>query len=468
MAQVANNPGRSGTQTADPLGGDPALAAQSLVSSRDSVDQDKVLPLPGWLKRAYFIFPVVLYIPDALFNYYVYSDGIKTQSTNPAIQAAYTGLWLFLAIGVVGMAYLLSVLAPWHWGQGHRIQAFFCGVGVIVATAITTWNSLAYRSQHFASFPTDDWVWQIWPQLKSANISITMILVAIAPPFWGLFWAIVQPTETGRSLRQLQESHAERLMRVQQEAELKRIKAETSARIREAQLRGMAQTAAAAREQARGLFTKHDEDGEPLAIEAPQSGAAAMNEAGAETTDDEVSPNSGPLGVVSLPTFTSARESNASRGPTMHNHAAATTPAVHSAPAGSLPISQPALLHGADVLGMSNTSAAGLKPRTPPVVGRSVTDTLFSPDVQDVDGATGTTGPHAALRRPGDSHILRTLNEPPIMSLVRETHRELTANGKKVPQRDLIAAVAQRANLDEASARSAVRRWRETQGSGRN
>src|SRR5579872_1605579 len=83
-----------------------------------------------------------------------------------------------------------------------------------------------------------------------------MILVAIAPPFWGLFWAIVQPTETGRSLRQLQESHAERLLRMQQDAELKRIKAETTAKIREAQLRGMAQTAATAREQAKGIFAQ--------------------------------------------------------------------------------------------------------------------------------------------------------------------------------------------------------------------
>src|SRR5215469_13710447 len=118
-------------------------------------EKDKVLPLPGWLVKVYFIFSVVLYIPDAIFNFFVYSDGATARSTNPVIEAGFTVLWAFLALGVVGMAYLLSVLAPWHWGQGHRFQAFFCAVGVIVATAITTWCSLAFRSQNFKGFVTD-------------------------------------------------------------------------------------------------------------------------------------------------------------------------------------------------------------------------------------------------------------------------------------------------------------------------
>src|SRR5262249_13355852 len=171
----------------------------------------------------------------------------------------FIGLWAFLSVGVVGMAYLLSVLAPWHWGQGHHLQAFFCGLGVLVATGITTWNSLAYRSQEqnaFAVFKTDDWANSMWPQLAASHISLTLILVAVAPPFWGLFWAIVQPTQTGRSLRQIQESHAQRLLRMQQQSELKRLRAETNAKIREAQLRGMAQTAAAAREQAKSLLSQ--------------------------------------------------------------------------------------------------------------------------------------------------------------------------------------------------------------------
>src|SRR5260221_1291595 len=225
-------------------------------------DRDKVLPLPGWLVKVYFIFPIVLYMPDVIFNYYVYSHGITTQETNIVVQIAFIGLWAFLSVGVVGMAYLLSVLAPWHWGQGHHIQAFFCGLGVLIATGITTWNSLAYRSQEqstFAVFKTDDWANSIWPQLAASHVSLTLILVAVAPPFWGLFWAMVQPTQSGRSLRQIQESHAQRLLPLQQQSELKRLRAETNAKIRDAQLRGMAQTAAAAPEQAKQVFGRGDD-----------------------------------------------------------------------------------------------------------------------------------------------------------------------------------------------------------------
>src|SRR5215467_7114524 len=92
------------------------------------LEKDKVLPLPGWLVKVYFIFPVVLYIPDAIFNYYVYSHGVEAQNTNPVFQVGQIALWGFLSVGVVGMAYLLSVLAPWHGGQGHKLQAFFCGL----------------------------------------------------------------------------------------------------------------------------------------------------------------------------------------------------------------------------------------------------------------------------------------------------------------------------------------------------
>ena len=256
MAQTAPATTRvDSTPTFDATPADTASATPLTTRVAPSeLEKDKVLPLPGWLVKVYFIFPVVLYIPDAIFNFFVYSDGATARSANPVIQAGFTALWAFLALGVVGMAYLLSVLAPWHWSQGHRVQAFFCGVGVLVATGITTWCSLAFRSQNFKAFPTDDWVYSIWPQLRSSQFSLTMLLVAIAPPFWGLFWAVVQPTSNRRSLRQLQESHEERLMRTQQEAELKQLRADTNARVREAQLRGMASTAAAARKQAAQLI----------------------------------------------------------------------------------------------------------------------------------------------------------------------------------------------------------------------
>ena len=92
-------------------------AMDAAVAQQGSLDREKVLPLPGWLVKVYFIFPVILYIPDAIFNYYVYSDGWDTANTSPLLQVGKVALVSFLSIGVVGMAYLLSVLAPWHWGQ---------------------------------------------------------------------------------------------------------------------------------------------------------------------------------------------------------------------------------------------------------------------------------------------------------------------------------------------------------------
>ncbi len=224
-------------------------------------EREEPLPLPKWLLVLYFAFPVILYVPDGLFNYFVYSDGVSIpQTDNLFLEISQIALWGFLSIGIVGMAYLLSMLAPWHWMHGHHIQAFFCGLGVVIATAVTIWNSLAFRSQAFHPFATDQWVYSMWPQLQSQHISLTMIFAAVAPPFWGLFWAIVQPTQTRRSLAHLQESHAERVMRLQQEGEIKALRAETNAKIREAQLKGMAQTAAAAREQAAAAFARKGAD----------------------------------------------------------------------------------------------------------------------------------------------------------------------------------------------------------------
>src|SRR5258707_14965511 len=40
------------------------------LSAANPADADRALPLPGWLVKLYFVFPVVLYIPDAIFNYF--------------------------------------------------------------------------------------------------------------------------------------------------------------------------------------------------------------------------------------------------------------------------------------------------------------------------------------------------------------------------------------------------------------
>ncbi|HEX5571257.1 MAG TPA: hypothetical protein VFX31_07720, partial [Ktedonobacterales bacterium] len=421
-------------------GSDPATAAPGGATA--SAQEEKALPLPGWLVKLYFIFPVILYLPDAIFNYYVYSDGITQQAGSLAGQVFWSIVWGFVAVGVVGMAYLLSVLAPWHWSQGHRLQAFFCGVGVVVATVITTWNSLSYRSDHFVPFKPDQWAASIFPQLQTLNISMTMVLVSVAPPFWGLFWAIVQPTQRRRDLRHLQDSYAERVLRTQQEAQLKAIRAEANAKVREAQLRGMAATAVAARGQVAGILAQQRKGGQ--AVDGADAGASGETPAIEAAPDAEPLPAIGPAFGSSIsapdvapvdaapapqePTrlFTSNRRElagagrNASRE--MYNHAAPVTAAVRPEPQGArAAVSQPALLNDAmpatlsDVMpdtlaGVGDADVAtSWPPRPRPSVGAGIA--AFFPS--DADAMTGTTGPRPAIRRGAEpSPLLRTMNEP--------------------------------------------------------
>jgi hypothetical protein len=217
---------------------------------RAAAPKDEALPLPKWLTKIYYIFPIVLYVPDMLFNFYVYSDG-SGLDTSKFTLANLPGflLWGFLAAGIVGMAWLCSVLAPWHWIKGNKFQSVMCWIGVIIATSITIWNSLAYRSQTFKAYATDSWV---NAASKSNGFSLTMVLVSCAPPFWGLFWAIVQPAVGKKSLAEEQESHAMKIERMKQEAEYKRLRAEANAGVRAAQLKGLAATVRSARAQMAG------------------------------------------------------------------------------------------------------------------------------------------------------------------------------------------------------------------------
>ncbi len=462
MAQSANGAPAGGV-----AGSDLATAAtQGAVAT--SADEEKTLPLPGWLTKLYFIFPIILYLPDAIFNYYVYSDGIATQSTSMVGQAFWSVVWGFVAIGVVGMAYLLSVMAPWHWSQGHRFQAFFCAIGVIVATVITTWNSLAFRSQHFVDFPTDKWADAIWPQLHTFNFSVTMVLVSIAPPFWGLFWAIVQPTEKRRDLRHLQNTHAERVMRTQQEAELKRIRAEANATVREAQLRGMAQTAVAARQQAAGFLAQR-RGGQPSALPAGEQTAAI--EEGSDPDANSLPAIDAPAATIinapeTEPTrlFASNRRelAGAGRGSSresreMYNHAAPATTVARPEPIGArAAMSQPALLNDVtpDTLGgMAGADVAASWPARPrPNVGAGIA--AFFPS--DNDAMTGTTGPRPAIRRGNEpSQLLRTMNEPHARTVeqVEDVVNELRASGIQPVQRDVVGRLQERYNVDEATAK---------------
>ncbi len=438
MARVDVTPARSVNAAGPTADVSASIMAEAITQERD---KDKVLPLPSWLKKAYYIFPVILYIPDAIFNFWVYSDGVK-RTGNAFFDTGQLILWACVSLGVVGMAYLLSVLAPWHWGQGHRIQAFFCGLGVLVATAITTWNSLSYRSSDFTIFNTDKWAYQMWPQLQAIGISVTMVLVSIAPPFWGLFWAIVQPTETGRTLRQIQESYQEKLLRTQQEAELKAMRAEANARVRAAQLKGMAATAAAAREQAKGLFKKEGDQETAASTTADTSGT----EQTAAPEADEIAGDR----VIPMRPLNPARDAG-SRGAVIFNSVApaTATPAVHSAPAQGIAASmaQPALLPDAGAAGH----------RQPPSLGG-----LFSPfrsDAQDVDGATGTTGPRPAIRREGT--LVRNLNEPAHVRLVLAAMRQVGIPvGKRsltnTQWQKLLPVVVEQLNVDDASAKALI------------
>jgi hypothetical protein len=452
-------------------------------ASASEQDKDKILPLPSWLVKVYFIFPVVLYIPDAIFNFFVYSDGATGRSTNPVIEAGFTVLWGFLALGVVGMAYLLSVLAPWHWGQGHRVQAFFCAVGVLVATAITTWCSLAFRSQSFKGFVTDQWVYSVWPQLRATHFSLTMLLVAIAPPFWGLFWAVVQPTATRRSLRQLQESHEERMLRMKQEAEIKALRADANAKVREAQLRGMAATAVAARKQAAQFISQRKatseeiegDTGDPInLLSAPADDVAVSGESAAQATGlhavDQGSRDDESSDVFSLPPLTSRHGSDMS----IMNHAAGSASAAHAAPTVRSGRLQPVLITEADVEGTlgipQSGDAVGFAPRRPPMLGGGLTPAINPMlDAADVDGMTGTTGPRPALRRSGQiSTLVSNMNgaNPAQLQIVTEAMRELNiplpVNRKSLTaaqMRTLVPRVAAKLDTaDEAFARGVITR----------
>ncbi len=241
-------------------------AAMSAATS-STQGKDEVLPLPRWLTRIYYIFPIVLYVPDTMFNFYVYSDGsgIDTSKFDITSLPGYF-LWGFLSIGIVGMAWLCSVLAPWHWVRGNKFQSVMCWLGVLIATNITIWNSLAYRSLRFQEFATDKWIQSAFH--LSAGFSPTMVLVAVAPPFWGLFWAVVQPAVNKKSMADEQESHEMKLAHLRQEAEYKRLRAEANATVRSAQLKGLAATVRGARAQISGKSESEGSDA-PLALPEP-------------------------------------------------------------------------------------------------------------------------------------------------------------------------------------------------------
>lgn len=234
--------------------------ADAALDQQAARPKEEALPLPGFLMKIYYIFPIVLYVPDMLFNFYVYSDGQVNYNNLGVTDIPKIILWGFLAAGLVGMSWLCAVLAPWHWLRGNRFQSIMCWLGLIVATVITTWNSLAFRSLTFSRFITDTWITQAF-HISTNNFSPTMVIVSVSPPFWGLFWAIVQPAVGKRSAAEEAEDHESKMIRLKQEAEYKRLRAEANAQIRAAQLKGLAATMRSARAQVSGAEAPAEDDG---------------------------------------------------------------------------------------------------------------------------------------------------------------------------------------------------------------
>ena len=427
------------------------------VASTKPVDKEKALPLPGWLVKVYFIFPIILYIPDAIFNYYVYSDGAYVPNAPLAVQISQV-----VALGL-----------PLDRRRRHGLSALRAG-----AVALDEWPPAAGdlllgrcpdRDRHhdleqpvaiaaspfMNSRPTSGSTphSRSWPR---SGISITMILVAIAPPFWGLFWALVQPTNHRRSLSALQEGHQEKLMRVQHEAELKRLRAESNAKVREAQLKGMAQTAAAARAQAGTLFSRKDGDkgatGEQPAVSATATAKAEPAPVTTPASDEEQGGN-----ILQMPRFVATRPRGDGdvRKASMLNEAAPATRS-HAEPARGAIAAQAPLMSDVDLRAPSTGTKSSRQPTA-----------AYTPDVMEFDGGmTGTTGPRPAVRRVAEpSPLLRAMNEPsPVyVRAVDEAHAELSGNGKRVTQKEWIARVAEKLNVDESSARTIFNRVRELQ-----
>ena len=242
-------------------------------------------------------------------------------------------------------------------------------------------------------------------------------------------------------------------MRVQHEAELKRLRAESNAKVREAQLKGMAQTAAAARAQAGTLFSRKDgATGEQPAVSATATAKAEPAPVTTPASDEEQGGN-----ILQMPRFVATRPRGDGdvRKASMLNEAAPVTRS-HAEPARGAIAAQAPLMSDVDLRAPSTGTKSSRQPTA-----------AYTPDVMEFDGGmTGTTGPRPAVRRVAEpSPLLRAMNEPsPIyVRAVDEAHAELSANGKRITQKEWIARVAEKLNVDESSARTIFNRVRESQ-----
>ena len=190
-----------------------------------------------------------------VFSYHIYSvgAGITNMTSDNWLEVLpQAALWFTVSAGTVGMAYLCSILLPHHWSHGHRLQGLFCILGVLIATSVTILFSLAYRSEEHAHYAFDLTIQSWLPFLADANISPIQIFASIAPPFWGLFWMVIQPTEERRDDMEGVDAE-EKIRRIQARAQIEAAEAEAKAVVsaarakagavkRQAQLEGVAAT----------------------------------------------------------------------------------------------------------------------------------------------------------------------------------------------------------------------------------
>ena len=104
---MASGTGRDPVQ--DTLDGEMDATESGVDAGQGKKKEEVALPLPGWLTKAYFLFPIVLYIPDAIFNYYVYSDGVATTSHDPFIQGFWSLLAVVASMNIFAFSYFASV-----------------------------------------------------------------------------------------------------------------------------------------------------------------------------------------------------------------------------------------------------------------------------------------------------------------------------------------------------------------------
>jgi hypothetical protein len=238
---------------------------------------------------------------------------------------------------------------------------------------------------------------------------------------------------------------------------LKRLRAEANAKVREAQLKGMAQTAAAARAQAGTLFSRKDGDkgatGEQPAVSASATLKAEPAPVTTPASDEEQGGN-----ILQMPRFVATRPRGEGdvRRASMLNEAAPATRS-HAEPTRGAIAAQAPLMADAE---LRAPATGGKSASRQPTAG-------YTPDVMEFDGGmTGTTGPRPAVRRVAEpSPLLRAMNEPsPVyVQAVNDALKELSGIGKRVTQKEWIARVAEKLNVDESSAKTIFTRVRESQ-----